>query len=248
MRIVIAFILSVALFSTSDAYEKPENVSEEFWDSIMPYFLPENHPIKSKIDKIFGKRSVTKNSRTITKAGFYSGRPGEYSKVVVSGHSALKGYIVKMYLDSNAQVNEGEKFRERITGAEKIKHTIESCGFHDVLKVPQKWIYPIPTFAESGISPKQFILIAEDVHPYSHDRSLHHWKNKITQRQLKAVWTILTIVGLPDCAYAFNIPFCRDGKLAFLDTEQWGLWPVRYGRMHCYLKGDGLAYWRDLGE
>ena len=248
MKLLFFFMLSMAFFSVGYAYEKPENISQELWDSIAPYFLPEDHPLKPKMDKIFGKKTVTKNSKTVNRAGFYNSEPGKYSKVIVSKHPSLKGFVVKMYLDSNNQVNDGEKFRERIWGAEKIKSAMEAHSFGDVLKVPQKWIYPIQIFSDSGLFPKQFVLVAEDMYPYSYDKSLKMWKYKTTKRQLKAVFVILTTVGLPDCSYAFNIPFCKDGKLAFLDTEQWGLWPVHYQRMHRYLKGDRLTYWISLRE
>jgi hypothetical protein len=226
-----------------NAYEKPSNVSQQTWDRVSPYFLPEDHPVKRKLDKIFQHQTVTRSSRTVEKAGFFNGKPGKYSQVVVSGHFDLEGYLVKLYLDSNTQVNDAHKFRERVVGAAAIKRVIEAYGFSDVVKVPKKWIYPIPSFSNSGVSPKRFVLVVEDMRPYSNDKSLSLWKKKITRRQLDAVWTILTVVGLPDCAYAFNIPFCRDGKLAFLDTEQSGMWPIHYERLKQYLSGDRLNYW-----
>lgn len=225
------------------AYERPETVSTELWDDLAPYFLPENHPIKSKLDKIFTKKSVTRSSRTVLNAGFFNADQGKYSKTVVSAHFELNGYIVKMYLDSFTEINEGEKFKERVVGARAIKACIREFNLQDVLKVPKKWIYPIPEFSDSGAAPKHFVLIAEDMRPFDTKKTLSRWKSKITTRQLDAVRIVLDVVGLPDCAYAFNIPFCRDGKLAFLDTEYNALWPVNYGRMDQYLKGDMLKYW-----
>lgn len=245
-KFIITLFTCLTITAVSFAYERPSNVSQQTWDDLSPYFLPEDHPIKRKMDKIFLKQTVTRSTRTVERAGFFSGKPGKYSKVVVTGHFDLEGYLVKMYLDSNTEVNDADKFRERIIGATAIRNAVEAYGFGDVIKVPKKWIYPIPSFSNSGPSPKRFVLVVEDMQPYMFDKSLSLWKKKITKRQLDAVWTILTVVGLPDCAYAFNIPFCRDGKLAFLDTEQSGMWPIDYGRMHRYLKGDKLSYWINL--
>ncbi len=73
--------------------------------------------------------------------------------------------------------------------------------------------------------------------PYSNDKSLRYWMNRITERQLKAVWKIITVVGLPDCALRFIFLFAGR-KTCLLDTEQWGLWPVHYHRMHRYLRAN----------
>lgn len=244
----ILFVLSLFASSVVDAYHKPSQLPQETWEELSPYFLPEDHPIKPTLDKIFHKRSVTKNTKTVLDAGFFNGNPGKYSKVVVTGHLRLKGYIVKMYLDSNGDVNEAEKFKERVLGALSVKKYIDRFNLHDVVKVPRKWIYPIPRFSNSGTFPKRFILIAEDMQPYSESKSLSMWKKKVSNGQLDAVWLILKKAGLPDCAYAFNIPFCRDGKLAFLDTEYCRLWPIHYRRMNQYLSGDKLSYWIKLTQ
>lgn len=213
---------------------------------LSPYFLPEDHPAKPRLDKIFQKKSVTRSSSSVQNAGFFNGTEGKYSRVVVSGHFDLKGYIVKMYLDSYGDVNEGLKFRERVLGAIAIGQAIEMYDLQALIKTPQKWIYPIPSFSDSGPYPKHFVLIAEDMRPYNTQKTLKFWKNKVTKPQLKAVRLILKKVGLPDCAYAFNIPPCRDGKLAFLDTEYCGLWPIPWRRTLRYLNEDNKVYWEEL--
>ncbi len=101
---------------------------------------------------------------------FFNGKAGKYSKVVVSGHLDLIGYIVKMYLDSNLDARPEIKFKERILGAIAVKRCIDEYHLHDLIKVPKKWIYPIPEFPDSGENPQHFVLIAEDVSPYPFEK------------------------------------------------------------------------------
>lgn len=245
--LVYSFLVSFVLLPLTvlEAYERPPSVSIELWEQLSPYFLPEDHPAKARLDKIFHKKSVTRSSNAVLKAGFFNANPGKYSHVVVSGHFDLKGYVLKMYLDSY-EVNEGLKFRERVLGAIAVKQCVDEYHLQESIKVPNKWIYPIPNFSDSGLYPKNFVLIAEDVQPYNTQKTLKFWKQKITKTQLNAVYRVLKVVGLPDCAYAFNIPICRDGKLAFLDTEYCGLWPVHWRRTLQYLNEENGAYWRAL--
>lgn len=229
-----------------NGYERPSAISEQEWNELSPYFLPDNHPAKQQLDKIFRKRTVTQSTKTVLDAGFFNANIGKYTKVIVSGHWDLPGYVVKMYLDSKLRVNEGQKFKERILGANAVRACIKAHNLERIVKTPQKWIYPIPEFADSGPAPKHFVLIAEDMLPINSKKSLDKWKNNIKKKHLDAVWTVIETVGLPDCVYAFNLPFCTDGRIAFLDTEYCGLWPVPYKNMEKYLKGKMLDYWNQI--
>ncbi len=228
------------------AYERPNDVPLADWETLAPYFLPENHPIKPKLDKIFKGRSVTRSAKAVIRAGFFEAKPREYTKVIVTTHMSILGYVVKFYLDGTEGIDPVQKFKERIIGAIAVNQCIEQYNLGKLLKCPKKWVYPIPSVSDSGANPQHFILVAEDMCPLETGRSLDKWKKKIKKAQLNAVYLVLSTVGLPDCAYAFNIPFSIDGKLTFLDTELCGLWPIHYRRMEKYLRGDMLDYWIQL--
>ncbi len=240
------FLLFIVIAQVCWGYQKPDTVSQELWEEVSPYFLPEDHPMKSKLDKIFGRQRVTRNTKSVLNAGFFSSKPGEYSQVIVTGHFDLPGHVIKMYLDTHEEASDGPKFKDRVQGSIAVRKWIKNFAYGDVVKTPRKWIYPLSNFDNSGPYPKHFILIAEDMKPFPKDKSLQMWKKKISKRQLDAVWVILKKTGLPDCIYAFNIPFCHDKKLAFLDTEYSGIWPVKHRRLEKYLRGEMRTYWNQL--
>lgn len=57
----------------------------------------------------------------------------------------------------------------------------------------------------------------------------------MTPKLLEAFYYLVKSEGLSDSVYAFNLPFCRDGKLAFIDTEHHHEWPVYFQRTLKYL-------------
>ena len=113
---ITKYLLFALIFivQTCWGYQKPHLVSEEEWNSVAAYFLPENHPMKPKLDKIFERSRVTRNSKAVLNAGFFNSKPGQYSHVVVSKHFDLPGYIVKMYLDTHPEAIDGVRFKERV--------------------------------------------------------------------------------------------------------------------------------------
>ncbi len=67
----INFDLLASTDSRSESgYVRPSHVSIELWERMRPYFLPENHPWKKKIDRIFTKSRASQNPDTIKRAGF----------------------------------------------------------------------------------------------------------------------------------------------------------------------------------
>lgn len=230
-------------------YVPNPHVNTKIWDVITPYLLPEDHPIKAKLDRIFAER-VTLNSTSLQEAGFKTPNPRGFSKTVVSMHPDLEGYIVKCFLDNQKDVVDWQKLMRRIKGAEFIKRAIKRHHYEKIFKVPQKWIYPLPEEPSppSDYYRKNFILIAEDVHILAKDSNYKAWAGpKMTPKKLDAIYTILKEEGLTDSVVAFNIPFTEDDdKLAFIDTEIWHRWPVNYKKLLMYLSPSMQKHWKQL--
>src|ERR1700722_9558457 len=132
-------------FPSKPVYEYPYNphVSEEDWNYLKQFFLPSNHSVKSKLDKIFSESRVTLNEETVFEAGFLSNNIRPTSKIVVSSHLKLKGYLVKFYLDEQDIIDHVWMVR-RIKGAESVREAIKAHGYEKMFSVPHKWIYPLP--------------------------------------------------------------------------------------------------------
>lgn len=230
-------------------YTKSPYVPDEIWDALSPYFLPENHPIKKKLDKIFKKR-VTKNRKSLKKAGFSNTKPGKFSMMTVVSHPMLKNYLLKLYRDDQPNIDDWARCRDRVIGALETKKAIISHGYEDLFIVPKKWIYPLPAHpSPPGSDRRNFILVVEKIDIENEKQNKVKWKTIVTPQMLDAVFTILAEVGLWDSALAFNIPFTRDGKkIAFIDTEFYHRWPVPFKRLRRYLAPGNQIYWDQLIE
>lgn len=229
-------------------YVKSPEVSQEVWDCVSPYFLPTNHPAKAKLDRIFSHSRVTANRKSLKQAGFKHTKAGKWSHTVVTRHPKLKGYLIKLYTDDQEGVLDWAHWRSRVIGALETKKAIDKFGYHSLFKVPKKWIYPIPDWpSKAGSERRHFILIVEDVNIVSQYNNLRLWRSTLmTQEKAKAIYTILQEVGLSDTIFAFNLPFTRKGKLAFIDTEFYHQWPVHYNRLSQYFSSDMRKYWIQL--
>lgn len=248
------FYIAIILFSISCHADYPKNtyVSDEVWEAVSPYFLLEDHPIKPQLEKIFSTKRITLNKKKLKKAGFEVFSQGFWSHVTIAKHKKLNGYVLKIYVDSEiVDVQDWAKWIERIEGAKAVRKAIKNHGFHTIFKVPHKWIYPLlPEPSPPNTSKyqrKNFILIAEDMNVYSEKKNRKLWKtSSMTKDKLDAIYTIVNEVGLLDVVYDFNLPFSKDGKLAFIDTELHHIWPIPFGRMTKYLTPPLQAHWRWL--
>lgn len=228
-------------------YQKSPHISDEVWERVKPYFLPFGLPARQKLDEIFKKKGVLTNRVTVQKAGFPKSKQRTYSHCTVSAHPYLPGYIVKMYTEEVSDVVDYEQWIGRIEGARSIQQTIDNKGYGRMFKVPRKWIYPLPASSVEAPNGKNFVLIAEDMRIYSNERNKAKWKSKLMdKKRVEAMFIIMKENGLADSIYPFNIPFCKDGTQAFIDTEYHHCWPIHYERMYPYFSPKAAEYWQQL--
>lgn len=252
---LLTLLQDISLQTTSHARLEEERnpypynplVAWDVWQSLEPYFLPSTHPIKPKLDRLFKKR-VTLTKETFEKAGFDKIKLRNPTNIVVGKHPDLQGYLVKAYLDYQPVPVDWWNWARRITGALAIQECLHQHGFSGFC-VPRKWIYPLPDPIvpdRTGFCRKNFILIVEDMHILDHEETLKGYKKKMTKQKLKALYTILTEVGLIDSVFPSNVPFTTQGKMAFIDTEHHHLQPVPYIRLKPYLSSTMQEYWQLL--
>lgn len=230
------------------SYEYNPHVSREVWERVKPYFLPPEHPVRHALDKIFSKSRVLQSPKSIADAGFPKNKPRAWSHTVVSTHPHLKGYYVKMFTDQQADIIDYEMWIIRIEGARAVQATLDRYGYNSMFEVPKKWIYPLPAdpAPSKGSFRKNFILIAEDMDIYHKGKNNDKWRSKMNQKRADALYVILTENGLNDSIYPFNVPFCKNGKQAFIDTEHHHHWPVYLERMIPFFSEEMGKYWKEL--
>lgn len=227
-------------------------VPPQLWSELEPYFLPDKHPIKSRLDWLFKHIRATQSEENFEKAGFDKPRMRKPTNIVIGRHSRFKDYIFKVYLDTQPPLCEWDNWVKRIEGARAIQACLDRHGFCH-FSVPKKWIYPLPLDPSPPESPhfhrKNFILIVEKMDILPSKSNLKAFKEKITSEILQELYTILTDEGLIDSVYPDNIPFTTCGKLAFIDTEH--RYPgraVHYEKLTPFFSQKMQEYWQFLTE
>lgn len=224
LRLILLLVLIVGSGSICDAKEASA-MSTKQRKKMAPWVLPENHPMKARLDAIFSASRVILDKETFRAAGFHTFTVQPRSYVRVATHENLPGYVVKVYFDNEKRLKrnvegwrwfvkrcEGAKRLSRIIKTKKIKHFV----------VAKKWIYVLPASSKSPVgeeySPKSEILIAEDMNIVSHRRSREAWKTVMTEKHLDELYWLVTY-GKGGTFRPDNICYTREGKFAFIDTE-----------------------------
>ena len=255
-RIITSLTLILSLQGSLAAtypVEPPRaGITTEFWNKLYPYLLPEDSEIMDTLNDIFGKSRVTLNKESMEKAGFSTGKAQEWSRIVVTKHPALPGYVFKIYLDDQDAKPDPRAqffFEKRARGARLIQSYIDKHNLSHLFKVPKKWVYMLPEtkLPKKKYSFKNFILVEEDMQILSKDENKLAWKSsQVTEDTLVALFHLLKDLGLLDCSKIDNIPFSIDGKIAFIDTETSGMDWVPYKRLKKSLSPKMKRVWVDL--
>lgn len=246
---VLSFLYVLVTLAIHACAYVPNSAGADVWAAVEPYLLPEDHPIKPILDSIFNSTDVTLSISNLKKAGFRNTTPGKYSKTIVATHPRIKNYLIKMYVDRQVGIEDWSHWKHRVQGANAIREAIEAHGYQNIFTVPHKWIYPLPSqhAPPPGTQRKQFVLVVEDMDILSSKDNLAKWKSRsLSKHRLDALYILLTELGLWDSVYAFNIPFTKSGKIAFIDTEFHHGWPVHISRLKQYLSKNNRLYLQTL--
>lgn len=243
-------ILSNSLHRPAISYPYNSYVSEDLWESLKPYFLPIDHPLKNRLDRLFQKHRVTESQKTFEEAGFGKPKMRQPTNIVIGKNPRFPAYIFKVFLDEQPFVCEWDSWIRRIEGARAVQRCISDHHF-DHFQVPQKWIYPLPEDPSPPNHPryhrKNFILIAENMNILDSKANLKAFKKEMTPQMLEELYIILTEVGLFDSIFPSNIPFTKKGDIAFIDTEHHDpSASIAYGRLTPFLSTNMQKYWESL--
>ena len=229
-------------------YIQPPSLPSVIWNELTPYFLPENTPQKALLDEIFTKRRVLSSLKSMSRAGFILLTDPKH-KIIVARHPKIPGYLFKVFLDTSSECDY-HWWRKRINGVNAIQAAIDSHGYNHIMKTPKKWMYPLPPepLAAEGSYPKNFILVVEEVDIFKQSENRSAYRTMMTKERLNAFYTLLKDLNLIDSVYADNTPFCKDGKMAFIDTEHAMdlTLQVPLSVVGQYLNPEMLKYWEQL--
>lgn len=237
--------------TSANGYEPSPFVAPALWNEVEPYLLPSNHPIKPSLDKIFHRSRATGSLRAMRRADFTLDPPRTADRLIAAKHPKLKGYLIKTFTDAQTMVtDEGYLWIQRIKGARLIQESLDRHGFNSLMKVPKKWIYPLPQdpAPEGETYRRNFVLVVEDMKILHSSKNERAYLHDISKDKLKALYAVLTENVLIDSIYIDNIPFCRDGRIAFIDTEHYltSIKPLRLHRLASRLSPAMQSYWLSL--
>lgn len=238
-------------------FVKPPGVSDEWWERITPHLISKNHPLKKKLDKLFAKKRIIKNQKSLLRSGFDIMPPQQHTHVIIASHPQIPGYLLKLYTDNqkyHMRLPEYYLWVFRAEGARLVREIIAKRHWEGIFKAPQKWIYPIPLSSKAPKSkgkkiyyPKQFILVVEDMNIHSEKRCAKLWKSGLINSELlSCLQELLQEAGLWDGAKPANIPFSRDGRIAFVDTQSYYRYPVVYHKLDPMLNPELLPFWQQI--
>lgn len=241
-RIAIFLILA-----TNVEAKKHSSTSSEI---VAPYVMTQDHPIKTSLDKLFTSSRVTFNFNTLKDAGFSRATPRKSTKLVVTKNPYFPGYVFKLFLDVQRFFYDPEYsiWVDRIKTANQLKIEISARGLDSKFKVPNKWIYVLPASpkVESGYSAKHYILIAEDMDIFSDEENEALWKSDfVTHELLDDLYILVRDLGLRSCTKPENLPFSKDGTVAFIDT-QFMHKSVDFNELTAFLSKENQAYWKSI--
>lgn len=242
---------NISTMKNAAPFTKSNYVSEEIWQHVKPYLMPENHPLRPKLDRMFSEFRVTKDPSSFKKAGFKNYQPRRASHILASPHPRLIGYYIKAFPDTEIRYyDDWKRLSHRVEGANNIRAYLVSKGYHHKFKVPHKWLYPLPAEPAAPVGPryirKNFILVAEDMRIVDPEKNNKMYKKHMTKQLIEAIYNTIMDLGLYDTVYAFNLPFAKDGKLAFIDTEYHHKWPVPTYKFEKYFSKSMKEYWLRL--
>ena len=216
---------------------------------LAPYLIPEDHPIKERLDAFFGRKRVSFHENSLKEAGFSNYTPREFTRLIVAKHPEFPGYIFKIYLDVQRYYHSRPEWYfwvMRVRGANLIRKEVEEKGWQHLFKVPQKWIYVLPSSpkAKKGYLAKETILVEEDMELLDRSENKAAWKSERVNRNfLVSLYHILHKFELLDCAKIDNIPFAQDGRVAFVDTQTFYAGYVEWDSLNRHLNRESRAFW-----
>lgn len=113
---------------------------EEVFAQLNSYLLPELHPIKTKLDKLFMHSRALLSVKTMHEAGFLSPFPRKKTRLIVTKHPDFPGVVFKVYLDEQVYYKGMPEYFcwiLRIQGADKIRKFLEERNLKHYLKYPK---------------------------------------------------------------------------------------------------------------
>ena len=245
------FLFLFVVFSSFNTLKDNPFVKKDVRKAVTPFLIPDDHPAKPFLDKIFSKTRVTVSNETIVTAGFNILVTKSRSHIRLLQHSELNPYLLKVTVDSNTEIKKENPdwywFVNRCRGADRLAQIIKTNKLKHFV-VPKKWLYVLPAHPDTPPGPdyerKLVVLVVENMHLIEKSANKAKWQTDITKEILKELYEVMKYGGgaawRPDNAW-----FTENGKIALIDTEYPGQ-KADHKVITKYLSPEIQKYWNKL--
>ncbi|CRX39078.1 hypothetical protein [Estrella lausannensis] len=209
-------------------------------------YLLDDPVMKFTLERLFNDSSATLTPEYIQSLGFtFLNQMGLH--VLVAKHPGMHGYVFKFFQYNVFPGIDWRYWIQRVEGAKLIKEGIRQFGYEKLFKVPRKWLFKTPCLQViEGRTYPSFILIAEDMRLVPFEENQKLWRKKTTEATLIALHKMIKTYGLRDCARITNVPWCKDGKIAFVDTETFHSTSLNYHPLVEFLSRKNKIRWEHI--
>jgi hypothetical protein len=169
-------------------------------------------PIFSLLAGLFVDPKMFRSYSRFEEAGFSLVEHAPH-KIMTGSHRRTRGYLFKKYDDDKPGDKQLRNYMRRVEGARLLRAFIAERGLEHVV-APRKWLYELPSSF-----PERYLVVAEELDLVS-DVATDRAYARIGKEQTRELAMVLYYFrGLNSTAA--NLPFTKDDKIAFVDTERW---------------------------
>ena len=236
--------------SSNHEFENNPFISTTIKKRMRPYLIPNNHPMKPVLDKLFSQR-VTVSMEALLEHGFNIIDKRERSHVCVVSHPELQDHLLKLHFDYDSRRKRGKPswywLVQRCIGAQKIQKIIREYKVKHFI-CANKWIYPLPAHPSPPKNSKYIrhlaVLCCTDMKLIPSEQNYYAWSHNITHEILDELYLLVTR-GKGSSYRPDNIWFNHDGLICFIDTEYPDKGPD-FESIKRFLNPKMLSYWEKI--
>ena len=204
------------------------------------YALPQTHPFKSTVNFLFADPNVLQDEISLSAAGFITHDIRKRNSMRVVSHPSVPGYLFKLFLRSETSRQrlawQRDIFIDRCKSARILQKVIRINRMKHFV-VPSKWLIEVKT---RGFH--TYVLMVTKINVLNTKRSERAWKTRASSELLQELHTLLQKVQISP-RLASNLPYTKEGKFAFIDTERR---TYDFDILLVYLSRKMQKYWSQL--
>ena len=172
-------------------------------------------PTSLPLDAWFSDPDMFRSRKTWGRAGFDVREQAKDTEVLVAAHPSAPGYLFKKYPnDFRSQREQRENFAARLEGSQRLGRFIQKHGLRHIV-APRKYVHDLPRSFGSHAQ----VLVVERLDILGTRKSEERF-HEISEPVLRELISVLVAYRGLD-SNSKNVQFTADGKIAFVDLENW---------------------------